>query len=250
MDAQTKRVVDQAEEALRQAAQEPDDDKAVALLDKAAKRLVALGRPPQDVLQRVRDAMKARSAKQTGATAKGPKKGAKAPALGYHPPPKTLPGFPNAKPAKPKTPMGGGKKRKRWKNDDGDILEWDYQHGKIERYNDKGKHKGEYDPNTGNQTKPADKTRSITPTISRSMKGKMVYFLTWFAKEGDEYMGEALLPDVSEANVRSVFGLGLEEPPGDCLEVEQEHVEWLSEAAKGVQVSLDLFEYFVEARQP
>jgi hypothetical protein len=61
-----------------------------------------------------------------------------APALGYNPLPKTLPGFPKTYPVKGKTRMGGGKIRKRWKNDDGDILEWDYQHGKIERYDDKG----------------------------------------------------------------------------------------------------------------
>jgi hypothetical protein len=174
----------------------------------------------------------------------------KSPPLGYHPAPKTLPGFPKAKPVKPKTGMGGGKKRKRWKNDDGDILEWDYQHGKIERYNDKGKHKGEYDPDTGKETKSADPKRRITPTISTAKKkAKMIYYLTWFEKEGDEYMGEALLPDVGEDDVRKVFRLKPEEPAGDCLEVERAHIEWLDEAAKGVRVRLDLFDYFVEASQ-
>jgi Cytotoxic len=92
------------------------------------------------------------------------------PKAAYIPPPKTLPGFPKAKGTKPKTSMGGGKKRKRWINDDDDILEWDYQHGKIERYNDKRKHKGEYDPDKGTQTKPADPTRHVTPTIRKKRK--------------------------------------------------------------------------------
>jgi hypothetical protein len=175
----------------------------------------------------------------------------KSPSLAYHPAPKTLPGFPKAKPAKPKTGMGGKKKRKRWKNDDDDILEWDYQHGKIERYNDKGKHKGEFDPDTGQKTKPADPKRTITPTIwTAKKKAKMIYYLTWYYKDTDDCMGEALLPGVAEHDVRKVFRLEPEEPPGDCLEVEREHVEWLGQAAKGVRVQLDVFDYFVEACQP
>jgi hypothetical protein len=59
MEAQTARVVKQAEEALREAAQEPDPAKKKPLLEKAVTQLVALGRPPQDVLQKVRDALQA-----------------------------------------------------------------------------------------------------------------------------------------------------------------------------------------------
>lgn len=81
----------------------------------------------------------------------------------YHPPPKDLPGFPDAERAKPKTPMGAGKKRARWRTEDGDILEWDYQHRKVERYDKRGNHKGEFDPKTGEQTKPADSGRQVEP---------------------------------------------------------------------------------------
>jgi hypothetical protein len=42
-------------------------------------------------------------------------------------------------------------------------LEWDYQHGKVEKYNKKGKHQGEYDPNTGEQTKPPEPGREVEP---------------------------------------------------------------------------------------
>jgi hypothetical protein len=59
--------------------------------------------------------------------------------------------------------MGEGKLRKRWKTDSGGILEWDYENGKVEKYNDRGKHEGEFDPNTGEQTKPAKPGRTVEP---------------------------------------------------------------------------------------
>lgn len=33
--------------------------------------------------------------------------------------------------------------RKRWKDDKGNIYEWDYQHGAVEKYNKNGTHLGE-----------------------------------------------------------------------------------------------------------
>ncbi len=66
--------------------------------------------------------------------------------VSYTPPPKDLPGFPGARPAKP---LGN---RKRWTDSDGNILEWDSRHGEIEMYDRTGKtHKGGFDPKTGNQ---------------------------------------------------------------------------------------------------
>jgi hypothetical protein len=83
----------------------------------------------------------------------------------YQPPPKKLPGFPDATPAKSKTPYGAGKLRKRWKTADGEILEWDYQHGKVEKYDKRGKHKGEFDPNTGEPIpgKGPEASRKVEP---------------------------------------------------------------------------------------
>ena len=76
---------------------------------------------------------------------------------GYTPPPKSLPGFPGATKTKP---VGG---RPRWINPDGDILEWDRQHGDVERYNKQGnKHKGSYDPETGKKTKEPVPGRKTT----------------------------------------------------------------------------------------
>ena len=75
-----------------------------------------------------------------------------------------LPAFPDAKPAKKKTQrQGGGGKRMRWKDKKKKIYEWDYQHGTVEVYNKRGKHIGEFDPETGEQLKDKDKTREVEP---------------------------------------------------------------------------------------
>jgi len=85
------------------------------------------------------------------------------PDWGYVPPPKTLPGFPGSKRVTGVTPrQGGGGPRKRWIASDGCILEWDYQHGAVERYSPNGKqHLGEYNPDTGEQNKPGDPSRRV-----------------------------------------------------------------------------------------
>ena len=81
---------------------------------------------------------------------------------GYHPPPLDLPGFPDAKKADSKTMVqGGGAKRRRWKDPKGRIFEWDSQHGTVEMYDKQGKHLGEFDPHSGERTKPAKPGRKI-----------------------------------------------------------------------------------------
>lgn len=75
-----------------------------------------------------------------------------------------LPAFPEATRAKPKTSVqGGGGLRQRWKDQKGTIYEWDYENGRVEKYNKRGKHLGEFDPVTGEQTKPAKDERSVEP---------------------------------------------------------------------------------------
>jgi hypothetical protein len=57
-------------------------------------------------------------------------------------------GIPNLRKAKKKTSVqGGGKKRARYEDKKGNIYEWDYRHGTLEKYNKGGKHLGEYDRN-------------------------------------------------------------------------------------------------------
>ena len=72
----------------------------------------------------------------------------------YIPPPKTLPGFPGARVIKRRG------SRKRWLLPNGDIGEWDSQHGELEVYDKTGKkHKGAYDPKTGKKLKSGKKNR-------------------------------------------------------------------------------------------
>ena len=88
----------------------------------------------------------------------------KAPLQGYLKPPDPLPGFPRAVMVRPKTVVAGNKLRRRWLDQDtGRLLEWDYQHGRLEVYDGRGRHIGEFDAQTGEQTKPRDMTRSIEP---------------------------------------------------------------------------------------
>jgi hypothetical protein len=75
----------------------------------------------------------------------------------YVSPPQNLPAFPDAVRVRRKN------NRVRWQDSDGNIYEWDYQHGRVEKYNKRGKHLGEFDPNTGEQTKPADPSRRTEP---------------------------------------------------------------------------------------
>ncbi|MBP1615010.1 MAG: hypothetical protein H6Q13_2458 [Bacteroidetes bacterium] len=73
--------------------------------------------------------------------------------LPYYPPPLELPGFPGAERIK-------NKGRTRWKLPNGDIGEWDSQHGEVEVYDKTGKkHKGAYDPKTGQKKKEGKPNR-------------------------------------------------------------------------------------------
>jgi hypothetical protein len=57
--------------------------------------------------------------------------------------------FPDAERVRPKSV------RHRWfDRRSGHIYEWDYQHGRVERYDTRGNHLGEFDPETGVMTKP------------------------------------------------------------------------------------------------
>jgi hypothetical protein len=44
-------------------------------------------------------------------------------------------------------------------------LEWDRQHGEVERYDPKGKHKGVYDPETGEKIKDPVPGRRTEPIL-------------------------------------------------------------------------------------
>lgn len=77
--------------------------------------------------------------------------------------PDNLKAFANTKKVSGKTFVNGGKLRPRWKDEKGNLFEWDFQHGKVEKYNKRGIHLGEFDPNTGVQTKNANPSGRIEP---------------------------------------------------------------------------------------
>lgn len=82
----------------------------------------------------------------------------------YHSKPNQLPAFPDAKQVRGKTRVqGGGQVRPRWTDTSGHIYEWDFRHGTVEKYNKRGIHLGEFDHETGVQTKNADPSRRIEP---------------------------------------------------------------------------------------
>ncbi|WP_372425463.1 colicin E3/pyocin S6 family cytotoxin [Salinarimonas chemoclinalis] len=77
------------------------------------------------------------------------------------PPPK-LPAFPSARRVRAKTRFGRTRERARWR-DDWRIYGWDYQHGRVEVYDLRGRHLGEFDSVTGEMTKPGNPARRIEP---------------------------------------------------------------------------------------
>ena len=82
----------------------------------------------------------------------------------YIPAPRLLKAFPEAQLVKSKTRIQGGKGlRKRWKDPEGNIYEWDSRHGRVEKYNKRGKHQGEFEPNTGEQINPPNPDYEVEP---------------------------------------------------------------------------------------
>lgn len=77
------------------------------------------------------------------------------------PPPKALPGFPDAVRVVPKS-SPGHRPRPRWREPDGTIYEWDRLHGAVEKYNSRGDHQGEFSAD-GKQLKPANPSYKAVP---------------------------------------------------------------------------------------
>lgn len=80
----------------------------------------------------------------------------------YHVPPDTLDAFPEAERVRGKTGFPGGIRR-RWKDRGGFIYEWDYRHGRVEKFTPRGVHLGEFDPVTGEMVKGPKGDYSVEP---------------------------------------------------------------------------------------
>jgi len=83
-----------------------------------------------------------------------------------------------------------------------------------------------------------------------------VFSLTCFYQ--DEMIYESVLPELKPNQVRKAFSLREDEYPGDCLPVEEIHLEWLKDKIRevvvtstldAVNIDLDKFDYFIEVRQ-
>jgi hypothetical protein len=79
------------------------------------------------------------------------------------PAPLYLSAFPEARRVRGKTTVTGGGLRQRWKDRTGTIYEWDYQHGRVELYDRRGRHLGEFDADTGARTKPPNPNYQVEP---------------------------------------------------------------------------------------
>ena len=85
--------------------------------------------------------------------------------MSYISPPSALKAFPDAQSVRAKTVIQRKppKLRKRWKDSQGCIYEWDYQHGTVEKYDRSGKHLGEFHPETGLRLKEPNPSRKVEP---------------------------------------------------------------------------------------
>jgi hypothetical protein len=176
--------------------------------------------------------------------------------LFHHIPPDELKGFKKAKRAKNK----GG--RKRWYDpEEKEYFKWDSQHGKVERYDKRGRHKGEFDPNTGEQTKPADPGRKITPTKIKPMNMSPVttdhaYLLSWFHKAPSQPR-DALRIDferltaITDAQIERWFGGNAIDgnEPVYCFDVTEKQVAELQQRVKH-RIDLTLYDYSIDCYDP
>ena len=78
-------------------------------------------------------------------------------------PPDFLRARPEAKKVRSKTIFAGNRRRRRWRDPDGTIYEWDYQHGTVEVYDRYGRHLGEINPDAGERISGPVATRRVEP---------------------------------------------------------------------------------------
>ena len=120
-------------------------------------------------------------------------------------------------------------------------LIWDSQHGRIEKYNKKGKHLGEFDADTGTMTKPADPTRKVEPQMSNVKR-----LITVFEKGDDEFLKDEIelsSPILSE--LQSLFSVGSDNPMYDCFEITIKEAPYFKDRFN-IQLNLEKYIYYLE----
>lgn len=71
-----------------------------------------------------------------------------------------------------------------------------------------------------------------------------MFYLEWFDKTSDDFIGRLLLPGVTEDEYRKIFGLDPDDPPLDFI-ISNEHKEWLNQKTKDVQFDFNIYDYFI-----
>jgi len=105
--------------------------------------------------------------------------------------------------------------RKRWKDSEGNIYEWDSQHGAVEKYNSRGVHLGEFDPNTGAQTSlPTKRER-----LSHEREPAMAWTIDVFDDETERLVEEHELKGVTVEKLREIFDQPPDAPMVDSFRV-------------------------------
>ncbi len=92
----------------------------------------------------------------------------------------------------------------------------------------------------------AEKVPLPIPTLEEDFL--VTYMLTWYTKDTDDPIGESVLLDLTtEDEVRRGLGLDPEEDFVGCYKINNDRLEWIKAVSVGVNVRLDLYDYYVEA---
>jgi hypothetical protein len=151
-----------------------------------------------------------------------------------------LPGFPDARTVKPKTPRQDGKRlRRRWKTGDGTILEWDYQHGSVEAYDRRGRHIGEFDPSTvSGESLPIRRA-------PWSLDMKISYRLAAFDRETEELIGSYAVPAKFLSKIKQIADIAANDDGAGDYPLDADRVFKIAKML-GIEVQPESIDYFIE----
>lgn len=77
-------------------------------------------------------------------------------------------------------------------------------------------------------------------------KSKHSFYLTWYEKEGDRYIGEVFL-EIDNKDIEREYKI--ENYIGGVLPVTEKEIPWLNSKIQGLQILKDKYDYFIEVWQ-
>jgi hypothetical protein len=86
--------------------------------------------------------------------------------------------------------------------------------------------------------------KKISEIIPR--KAKHSFYLTWYEKEGDRYIGEVFL-EIDNKDIEREYKI--ENYIGGVLPVTEKEIPWLNSKIQGLQILKDKYDYFIEVWQ-